>query len=75
MKVTLTIPQSPDPLEEQQVLDLINPGQTKAVSFRDLDPISFGSKTVVTVNVLPVAGERNRNNNTAEYTVFFALPS
>jgi CARDB len=70
--VTLTIQQNP-PIRKRQVIDLINPGETKTLTFGDLGQVSFSTRTVVKVNVEPVAGERNTGNNTAEYVVIFTL--
>jgi len=73
VKVTLTIQQSPQPIRREQIIDLINPGETKTVVFRNLGPPSFGTRTTVKVNVEPVTGEQNTSNNTAEYPVIFTL--
>jgi hypothetical protein len=73
VKVTLTIQQSPEPIRREQTIDLINPGETKTVVFRNLGPPSFGTRTTVKVNVEPVTGEKNTSNNTAEYPVIFTL--
>jgi hypothetical protein len=73
VKVTLTIQQSPEPIRRQQTIDLINPGETRTVVFRNLGPPSFGTRTTVKVNVEPVTGEKNTSNNTAEYPVIFTL--
>jgi hypothetical protein len=70
--VTLTIQQNP-PIRKRQVIDLINPNDTKILTFGDLGQVSFSTRTVVKVNVEPVAGERNTGNNTAEYVVIFTL--
>jgi hypothetical protein len=73
VKVSLTIQQSPQPVRRSQIVDLINPGQTRTVVFRDLGPPSFGTRTTVKVNIEPVTGESNTANNTAEYPVIFTL--
>jgi hypothetical protein len=73
VQVSLTIQQSPQPTRRQQIIDLINPGETKTVIFRNLGPPSFGTRTTVKVNVEPVTGESNTANNTAEYPVIFTL--
>jgi uncharacterized membrane protein len=73
VKVSLTIQQSPEPIRREQLIDLINPGETKTVVFRDLGPPNFGTRTTVKVNVEPVTGEQNTSNNTAEYPVIFTL--
>jgi hypothetical protein len=73
VQVSLTIQQSPQPIRRQQIIDLINPGETKTVIFRNLGPPSFGTRTTVKVNIEPVTGETNTANNTAEYPVIFTL--
>ena len=72
VNVTLTIQQNP-PIRKEQKIDLINPGDTKILTFGDLGQVSFSTRSVVKVNVEPVAGERNTGNNTAEYVVIFTL--
>ena len=71
--VELTIRQSPQNIRKEETIDVINPGETKTVTFDDLAP-SFGILTTLQVNVEPVAGEKNTTNNTAEYSVIFTLP-
>jgi hypothetical protein len=71
--VSLTIQQSPEPVRRKQVIDLINPGETKTVVFRNLGTPNFGTRTILKVNVDPVTGEKNTANNTAEYPVIFTL--
>jgi hypothetical protein len=73
VEVTLTIPSGGKPIVKKQTIDLIDPGQTKAVTFRNFPDPPFGEKTSVKVDVKPVAGERNTANNTAEYPVIFSL--
>jgi hypothetical protein len=70
--VTLTIQQNP-PIRRRQVVDLINPQDTKVVTFRDLGSVSFSTRTTLQVNVEPVPGEENTANNTAQYSVIFTL--
>jgi hypothetical protein len=70
--VSLVIQQTPT-LRREQVIDLINPDQTKTIVFRDLGTVSFGTRTTVKVNVEPVAGESTTSNNTASYPVIFTL--
>ncbi|HEX2044773.1 MAG TPA: CARDB domain-containing protein [Gaiellaceae bacterium] len=72
VEVTLTIQQDP-PIRKRQVIDIINPGQTKVVSFSDFGAISFETGTTLRVIVEPVPGEQNTANNTAEYPVLFSL--
>jgi hypothetical protein len=72
VKVTLTIQQDPQ-IQKQQTIDVINPGETKTVTFRDFGEISFATSTVLRVSIDPVQGEENTNNNTAEYPVIFVI--
>jgi acetylornithine/succinyldiaminopimelate/putrescine aminotransferase len=55
------------------VIQVINPNQTKVVSFGDLGPVQFTARTTMRVIVEPVSGESNTGNNTAEYSVIFTL--
>ncbi|HVD66832.1 MAG TPA: hypothetical protein VNB65_08045, partial [Gaiellaceae bacterium] len=70
--VTLTIKQNPVQ-RKQETIDIINPGETKTLTFSDLGPPNFESRVIVQVNVEPVSGESNTSNNTAEYPVVFTL--
>jgi hypothetical protein len=73
VQVDLTIQKTPTPTVRTQTIDLINPGETKTVTFRDLGQPPFGQRTSVKVDVKPVPGEQNQANNTAEYPVIFSL--
>ncbi|MBW3592921.1 MAG: hypothetical protein KY396_04430 [Actinobacteria bacterium] len=73
VRVDLTIQQSPESIRREQTIDIINPGDTKSVTFRDLSGLAFGPRTILKVTVEPVPGEENTNNNTAEYVVIFTL--
>lgn len=70
--VTLTIQQNP-PIRREEVIELINPGDTEVVTFGDLGPVSFSTRTTLQVNVEPVPGEERTENNTAQYSVIFTL--
>jgi hypothetical protein len=72
VQVSLTIQQNP-PIRRKQVIDLINPGQTRTVVFRNVGTVSFGTRSTLKVNVEPVTGESNTANNTAEYQIIFTL--
>ncbi len=72
VKVTLTIQQDPQ-IEKQQTIDVINPGETKTVTFRDFGELSFATSTILKIAVDPVQGEQNTDNNTAQYPVIFTL--
>ena len=73
--VTLTIQQSPTPIVKKQTIDIINPGETKRVVFRDFPSVDFGERRVLRVDVDPVPGEENTGNNSYEYPVIFSLGS
>jgi hypothetical protein len=73
IKVTLTIPKDPDPIVLTEVIALIDPGETKSVTFKVGTLVPFGTQTSVKVDVDPVPGETNTANNTAEYPVIFSL--
>jgi hypothetical protein len=73
IKVTLTIQQQPSPIVATKTIDVINPGETKTVTFSDLGQVAFATKTTVKVDVQPVEGEANADNNSAEYPVIFSL--
>ena len=73
VRVNLTIQQSPEPIRKEAEIDAINPGDMKSVVFRDLGQVSFGPRNVLKVTVEPVPGEKNTNNNTAEYVVIFTF--
>lgn len=73
IQVTLTIQKSPTPIVKHATIELINPGETKAVVFRDLGQPPFGVKTTIKVDVQPVPGEKSTSNNSAEYPVIFSL--
>ena len=73
VKVRLTIPAQPSPIVKNATIDVIDPGETKAVTFSDFPDFPFGEGTTVQVQVLPVPGETNTGNNSAEYPVVFSL--
>ena len=73
IEVTLTIQQSPTPIVKKQTIDLINPGETKTVAFREFPAVDFSERQVMRIDVDPVPGEKTAENNTAEYPVTFSL--
>lgn len=74
VKVTLEIEQSPEPIAKEATIQIINPGERKPVRFGELGQIvQFAQKTTLKVDVAPVPGEENLNNNTASYSVTFTL--
>ncbi|HZG36631.1 MAG TPA: CARDB domain-containing protein [Gaiellaceae bacterium] len=73
IEVTLRIQQAPNPIEKKQTIDLINPGETKTVTFREFPSIDFGEPRTLRVDVAPVPQEANTANNSAEYKVTFSV--
>jgi hypothetical protein len=71
--VRLTIQKSPTPISKRQILDLINPGETKTVVFSNIGTVPFAERTSVVIEVEPVPTESTTDNNTAEYPVIFSL--
>ena len=73
VKVNLTIPAQPAAIKKTGTIDVIDPGETKTVTFADFPDFPFQENTTVQVSVAPVPGETNTGNNTAEYPVVFTL--
>jgi hypothetical protein len=73
VEVTLTIPKDTAPIVKKGTIELIDPGETQTVTFRDFPEVPFGERTTVQVAVKPVPGEQNTTNNSAEYPVVFSL--
>jgi hypothetical protein len=73
IKVTLTIQKPGGAIVKTKTLDVINPGQERAVTFGDLGQVPFATKTTLSVDVAPVPHEHNTTNNKASYPVIFSL--
>jgi hypothetical protein len=72
--VTLTIQKSPKPIVLRKKIPVINAGETKTVTFTNIDINGlFGLPTTVKVDIEPVPGETTTTNNSAEYKVIFSL--
>jgi hypothetical protein len=72
--VTLTIQKSPKPIVLRKKIDVINAGETKTVTFTNIDINGlFGVPTTIKVDIEPVPGEKTISNNSAEYKVIFSL--
>jgi hypothetical protein len=73
--VTLTIEQGTGkPIVKTEEIDLINPGEQVTVTFDGLGEVRFATQTTLKVDVAPVRGEANKDNNSAQYSVIFSLP-
>jgi hypothetical protein len=73
IEVTLTIQKPKGAIVKTQTIDLINPGQSKSVTFNNLGQVPFAQRTTVNVDVAPVPGEHNTSNNKGSYPVIFSL--
>ena len=62
------------PITKTQSIDVINPGESKTLTFGNLGQVPFASQVTVTVDVASVPGETNVANNSATYQVIFSLP-
>lgn len=72
--VTLTIQKSPKPIVLRKKIDVINAGETKKVTFTNINLTDlFGLPTTVKVDIEPVPGETTTTNNSAEYKVIFSV--
>ena len=73
VKVTLTIARTPKPIQQTRTIPIINAGETRTVTFKDLGAPPYAVPTTVKVDIQPVPGETFRSNNSAEYKVIFSL--
>ena len=73
VKVKLTIPRQPSPIVKTGTVDVIDPGETKTVTFSDFPDFPYQENATVQVSIEPVAGETKTDNNTAEYPVIFQI--
>ncbi len=73
VQVTLTIQQNPTPIVKRQTIPLINAGEEKTVTFTHIGQVAFSTRVMVKVDIKPVPGESNPDNNSAQYPVIFSL--
>jgi hypothetical protein len=74
VQVTVTILRSPDPIVLKKKIDVINAGETKKVTFTNINLTRlFGVPTTIKVDIAPVSGEKTTTNNSAEYKVIFSV--
>jgi hypothetical protein len=71
--VTLTLEASPKPIVLRKTIDLLNPRESKTLTFTDLGSLQFGAKTRLKIDVAPVPAEKTTSNNSAAYDVVFSL--
>ncbi len=73
--VLLTLQQPSAPISRRQTIDLIDAGEQRTVTFRNLGQVSdFGVRIPMRVEIRKVPGEQNTANNSAEFPVVFTLP-
>jgi CARDB len=72
VQVTLIVRQDPQ-IRKEQTIDVINPGEEKTVTFTGFENLEFSAQTTLQVQVEPVEGEANTDNNTVEYPIMFTL--
>lgn len=70
--VTLTIQQPSRNITRRANIGFITPGEQKTVSFSNFGAVNFGVQATIKVEVTPVQGETNTNNNSADYPVIFS---
>jgi hypothetical protein len=73
VQVKLTIPRQPSPIVKTGTVDVIDPGETKTVTFSDIPDFPYQENATVQVTITPVDGETKTDNNTAEYPVIFQI--
>jgi hypothetical protein len=73
IQVTLTIDKPGAPIVKTQTIQVIDPGVTKTVIFRNLGQVPFAAKTTLKVDIAPVPEEAKTDNNSASYPVIFSL--
>ena len=72
--MTLTIQKQGAPIKQTETIEVINPGETKTVVFRNIDTTGvFGVQTTLKVDVTPVPNEARVENNSNQYPVIFSL--
>jgi hypothetical protein len=72
IEVTLTIQQTPAIVKTQRI-QVINPGEQQAVTFKNLGDVKFARPETLSVNIAAVPGETNLNNNRGTFSVIFSL--
>ena len=72
--VTLTIQKQGSPIKQTKTIQVINPGETVKLTFRNFDATGILGATVnLKVDVQPVNKEANIDNNSYQYPVIFSL--
>jgi hypothetical protein len=63
---------SGDPIELEETLDAINPGESKIVNVPLAETPPIGEPVDITVRIEPVPGEEKTDNNEASFTAIFS---
>jgi hypothetical protein len=56
-------------------IPFINKGDQQTVTFRNFSAVNFGEQATIKVEVTPVPGEHNTDNNSADYPAIFSIPN
>ena len=70
--VAVEISGSGDPIELEETLDAINPGESKVVNVPLAETPPIGEPVDINVTIQPVPGEKKTDNNEASFTAIFA---
>ena len=70
--VAVEISGSGDPIELEETLDAISPGESKVVNVPLAETPPIGEPVDINVRIEPVAGEEKTDNNEASFTAIFA---
>ncbi len=73
VQVTLTIPVQPNPIVKTARIAVIDPGETKTVTFTDFSTLPTGEPLKLKVEVKPVKGEQNTGNNSYDYPILTTI--
>jgi hypothetical protein len=73
VQVKLTIPVQPNSIVKVARIAVIDPGETKTVTFKDFSTLPTGEPLRVKVEVTPVKGEQNTSNNSADYPILTTI--
>jgi hypothetical protein len=70
--VVVEIAGSDEPIQLEETLDAINPGETKIVNVPLAETPPIGEPVDITVRIEPVPGEEKTDNNEATFTAIFS---
>jgi hypothetical protein len=73
IEVTLTIPTQPRAIVKKGTIAVIDPGETKTVTFKNFGDLPAGEQLSLKVDVKPVKGEQITSNNTYEYPILTTI--